>query len=203
MTSTSSLFDLLSIISKYEASAAVRAPVTFVLIKHFYLSLGSSTCRRGTMQHLALGSTSKILFREKFDVKWQWHWKKFLGVILVLWAPYIAMHCQQTEVFGNGIIGVQHLIKYFFTPCSSVLLEKLTGSQLVKKFSEFYGTRRFIAAFKSARACQKMVDIIRKWSNGNSRPWKSLVSPAHQGGVWKQSGWRDWYRKFVELQFEI
>ena len=37
------------------------------------------------------------------------------------------------------------------TPCSRVLLEKLTSSQLVKKFPAFYGTRRFITAFTSAR----------------------------------------------------
>ena len=37
------------------------------------------------------------------------------------------------------------------TPCSRVLLEKLTGSQLVKKSPTFYGTRRFITAFTSAR----------------------------------------------------
>ena len=30
-------------------------------------------------------------------------------------------------------------------------LEKLTGSQLVKKFPVFYGTRRFITAFLGAR----------------------------------------------------
>ena len=32
-----------------------------------------------------------------------------------------------------------------------VLLEKLTGSQLVKKFPAFYGTRRFITAFTTVR----------------------------------------------------
>jgi hypothetical protein len=37
------------------------------------------------------------------------------------------------------------------TPCSTVLLEKLTGFQIVKKFPAFYGTRRFITAFTSAR----------------------------------------------------
>jgi hypothetical protein len=36
---------------------------------------------------------------------------------------------------------------YLLTPWSRVLLEKLTGSQLVKKFLTFYGTRRFITAF--------------------------------------------------------
>jgi len=34
---------------------------------------------------------------------------------------------------------------------SRVLLENLTGLQLVKKFPAFYGTRRFITAFTSAR----------------------------------------------------
>ena len=37
------------------------------------------------------------------------------------------------------------------TPWSRVLLEKLTSSQLVKKFPAFYGTRRFVTAFTSAR----------------------------------------------------
>jgi len=37
------------------------------------------------------------------------------------------------------------------TPQSRVLLEKLTGPQLVKKFPAFYGTRRFITVFTRAR----------------------------------------------------
>ena len=36
------------------------------------------------------------------------------------------------------------LLTYLLTPWSRVLLEKLTGFQLVKKFPAFYGTRRFI-----------------------------------------------------------
>jgi len=36
-----------------------------------------------------------------------------------------------------------YLLTYLLTPWSRVLLEKLTGLQLVKKFSAFYGTRRF------------------------------------------------------------
>ena len=43
------------------------------------------------------------------------------------------------------------LLTYLLTPWSRVLLEKLTLSQLVQKFTAFYGTRRFIAAFTSAR----------------------------------------------------
>jgi hypothetical protein len=37
------------------------------------------------------------------------------------------------------------------TPWSRGVLEKLTVSQLVKKFPAFYGTRRFITTF--TRAC--------------------------------------------------
>ena len=42
-------------------------------------------------------------------------------------------------------------LTYLLTPWSRVLLEKLTGLQLVKKFPAFYGTRRFITALTSAR----------------------------------------------------
>jgi len=44
-----------------------------------------------------------------------------------------------------------YLTTYLLTPWSRVLLEKLTGLQLVKKFPAFYGTRRFITALTIAR----------------------------------------------------
>ena len=40
---------------------------------------------------------------------------------------------------------------YLLTPWCRVLLEKLTGLQLVKKFPTFHGTRRFITALTSLR----------------------------------------------------
>ena len=40
---------------------------------------------------------------------------------------------------------------YLLTPRCRVLLEKLTGLQLVKKFHAFHGTRRFITALTSVR----------------------------------------------------
>ena len=39
---------------------------------------------------------------------------------------------------------------YLLTPRRRVLLEKLTNLQVVKKFSAFYGTRRFIVTFTNA-----------------------------------------------------
>ena len=47
--------------------------------------------------------------------------------------------------------GTTYLLTYLLTPCSRVLLEQLTSSQLTKNFPPFYGTRRFITAFTSAR----------------------------------------------------
>ena len=44
---------------------------------------------------------------------------------------------------------VTYLLIYLLTPWCTVLLEKLTGLQLVKKFPAFHGTRRFITAFTS------------------------------------------------------
>jgi hypothetical protein len=50
--------------------------------------------------------------------------------------------CRIGNIFDNS---------YLLTPWREVLLEKLTGLQLLKKFPAFYGTRRFITAFTSAR----------------------------------------------------
>ena len=53
------------------------------------------------------------------------------------------------EVKIMSVCGVVYT--YLLTPRCRVLLEKITGLQLVKKFSAFHGTRRFITAFTSVR----------------------------------------------------
>jgi hypothetical protein len=69
------------------------------------------------------------------------------------WKPYITTW---SRVADNLVVA--QLLKtwdpattFKATPWSRGLLEKLTVSQLVKKFHAFYGTRRFITAFTSAR----------------------------------------------------
>ena len=47
--------------------------------------------------------------------------------------------------------GRQVAVQSLLTPWCSVLLEKLTGLQLVKKFPAFHGTRRFITAMTTVR----------------------------------------------------
>jgi len=59
---------------------------------------------------------------------------------------------EDREVDGNSdpLYPKINRVDYLLTPCSRVLLEKPTGSQLVKKFPAFYGTQSFISAFTSA-----------------------------------------------------
>jgi hypothetical protein len=73
---------------------------------------------------------------------------------------------QHTHLYAQIIINLQYLfvhmllynkqfikrpVTYLLTPQSRVLLENLTSPQLVKTFPTFYGNRRFITAFISAR----------------------------------------------------
>ena len=48
-------------------------------------------------------------------------------------------------------LSLTHSLTHSFIPRSRVLLHTLIGFQLVKKFSAFYRTRRFITAFTSVR----------------------------------------------------
>ena len=71
---------------------------------------------------------------------------------------------RRTRTHSGGHLGFKHVhhlnnirssttvvrIQYL-TPQSRVVLEKLTGPQLVNKFPMFYTSRKFITAFTSAR----------------------------------------------------
>jgi hypothetical protein len=52
-----------------------------------------------------------------------------------------------TQTAGNKGVTI---LAYLLAPWNRVLLEKLTGSQPIKKFPAFYGTRRFITVFTRA-----------------------------------------------------
>ena len=55
---------------------------------------------------------------------------------------------------GGKVVNLTHrppLRTYLLTPWCRVLLEKLTGLQLVKKFPAFHGTQKFITALTSVR----------------------------------------------------
>ena len=60
------------------------------------------------------------------------------------------IECEQ-NVYFLSVKSVGARIHYLLTPWCRVLLQKLTGLQLVKKFPVFHGTRRFITAPTSVR----------------------------------------------------
>jgi hypothetical protein len=53
----------------------------------------------------------------------------------------------------NIQVSISYLLTHLLTPCSTVLLDKLSGFQLVKKFPAFYGTRRFIPHSQVPATC--------------------------------------------------
>ena len=64
---------------------------------------------------------------------------------------------------------------YLLTPWCRVLLEKLTGLQLVEKFPAFYGTRRFITALTSV--CHLSLSCASPIQSTYPHPtsWRSIL----------------------------
>ena len=65
--------------------------------------------------------------------------------------------------------------RYLLIPLCRVLLEKLTGLQLVKKFPAFHGTRRFITALTSVRhlslSCASPIQSVYS----HPTAWRSIL----------------------------
>ena len=72
-----------------------------------------------------------------------------------------------------------HHLLYLLTPWCRVLLEKLTGLQLLKKFPAFHGTRRFITVLTSVR------HLSLSWANPiqstypHPTSWRSILISTH------------------------
>ena len=71
----------------------------------------------------------------------------YIYIYIVNFKWFMAMHWGFIMRYTSLLT---YLINYLFTPWCRVLLEKLTGLQLVK-FPAFHGTRRFITALTSVR----------------------------------------------------
>jgi len=82
------------------------------------------------------------------------HWNDFHEIVYLsifrksIWKIQVELTAKK---YNGYFVWCSYLLTYLLTPWSRVLLEKLTGLHLVKKFPTFYGTRRFITAFTSAR----------------------------------------------------
>jgi len=67
------------------------------------------------------------------------------------WNEFSSSNLKQTVIqYNRGVQLLTYLLTYLLTSRSRVPLEKLTSSQLLKKVSTFYGTRRLITAFTSS-----------------------------------------------------
>ena len=66
-------------------------------------------------------------------------------------------------------------LTYLLTPWCRVILEKLTGLQLVKKFTAFHGTRRFITALTSFRHLSLSWASPIQSTYPHSTSWRSIL----------------------------
>ena len=71
------------------------------------------------------------------------------------------------------------LLTYLLTPWCRVLLVKLTGFQLVKKFPAFYGTRRFITALTSVRHLSLSCASPIQSTYPHPTSWRSILISTH------------------------
>ena len=72
-----------------------------------------------------------------------------------------------------------YLLTYSLTPWCRVLLEKLTGLQLVKKFPAFCGTRRFITALTSVRHLSLYWASPIQSTYPHPTSWRSILISTH------------------------
>ena len=80
--------------------------------------------------------------------------------------------CYETPLYLLTYL-LTHSLTHSLTSGSKVLLEKLTGSQLVKKFASFYGTPRFITAFTRSRHLSRASSIQSIPPHPTS--WRSIL----------------------------
>ena len=74
-----------------------------------------------------------------------------------------------------GVYRDNFYLTYLLTPWCRVVLEKLTGLQLVKKFPAFYGTRRFLTALTSVRHLSLSWDSPIQSTYPHPTSWRSIL----------------------------
>ena len=70
---------------------------------------------------------------------------------------------------------IRNIFAYLLIPWSRVLLEKLTGLKLVKKFHAIYGTWRFITAFTRTRHLSLTWAASIKSITSHPTSWRSIL----------------------------
>jgi len=93
----------------------------------------------------------------------------FLFQHFSVWYTLIICSCSAFVVFH----------RYLLASCCRVLLDKLIGSQLVGKFPAFYGTRKFIAAFTTARHLSQSSATSIQSMPSHPTSWRSILISSH------------------------
>ena len=135
---------------------------------------------------ILLRSTSSLLNQ---DSPWSWssYWKR-LGADLSPQRLGFESRPVCGISVGQSVTGTcfcpsnycfPYLLTYLLTPWSRVLLEKLTVCQLVKNFPAFYGTRRYITAFTSARHMFLFWASSIQFIPPHPTSWRSFLLSSH------------------------
>ena len=85
------------------------------------------------------------------------------------------MFMRLVSVAATHICLPNYLLTYLLIPWSRVLLEKLVGFQLVKKFPAFYGTRRCITTFVSPRHLSQSSASSIQSKPPHPTSWRSIL----------------------------
>jgi hypothetical protein len=94
-------------------------------------------------------------------------------IYMISWVPM--------PIYPREFLYLSCYLLIYFTLWSRVLLEKLTGSRLVKKFPTFYGNRKFITALTSARHLSLFWASSTQSIPQNPTSWRSiLILSSHQ-----------------------
>ena len=89
---------------------------------------------------------------------------------------YTTFHFTQTHPNNRSrSVWSTDLLTYLLTPWCRVLLEQLTGLQLVKKFPAFHGTRRFITAPTSVRHLSLYLSSPIRSMYPHPTSWRSIL----------------------------
>ena len=105
---------------------------------------------RSTGQHEVIYTFDKLLFWNN-AINYGYRCMTDVKITTPSTHEHSMMYTKAIYTINCCLIRGPNLLTYLPTPWCRVLLEKITGLKLVKKFPAFYGTRRFITALTSVR----------------------------------------------------
>ena len=114
-------------------------------------------CQPDSQSH-KLSNCHDLVLKLSTGRAYNWHQTK---KTLKFFSPYEKkIFPIEVRSYHNYTYLLTYLLTDSATPRSKILLEKLTCFQPVKKFTAFYGTRKFITIFTSACPCPESDQLV-------------------------------------------